>query len=99
MLRFVSRIFPVLSVRVRRRKTALAVLPLDNADTAWLAEKEDRIKLVSIMVWGRGWGGFFACPSSRADSADFLFMTDAAELRERPTPGRSCPSQDSGSRI
>src|SRR5208282_2901011 len=24
------------------------VLPLDNADTAWLAEKEDRIKLVSF---------------------------------------------------
>ncbi len=27
---------------------ALAVLSLDNADTAWLAEKEDRIKLVSF---------------------------------------------------
>jgi acyl-CoA reductase-like NAD-dependent aldehyde dehydrogenase len=27
---------------------ALAVLPLSNADTAWLAEKEDRIKLVSF---------------------------------------------------
>lgn len=27
---------------------ALAVLPLDNADTAWMAEKEDRIKLVSF---------------------------------------------------
>ncbi|MGA3130308.1 MAG: aldehyde dehydrogenase family protein [Terracidiphilus sp.] len=27
---------------------ALAVLPLGNADTAWLAEKEDRIKLVSF---------------------------------------------------
>ena len=27
---------------------ALAVLPLDNADTAWLAEKEDRIKLLSF---------------------------------------------------
>jgi acyl-CoA reductase-like NAD-dependent aldehyde dehydrogenase len=27
---------------------ALAVLPLDNADTAWLAGKEDRIKLVSF---------------------------------------------------
>ena len=27
---------------------ALAVLPLKNADTAWLAEKEDRIKLVSF---------------------------------------------------
>ncbi len=27
---------------------ALAVLPLDNADTAWLAEKEDRIKLMSF---------------------------------------------------
>lgn len=27
---------------------ALAVLPLENADTAWLAEKEDRIKLVSF---------------------------------------------------
>jgi acyl-CoA reductase-like NAD-dependent aldehyde dehydrogenase len=27
---------------------ALAVLPLDNTDTAWLAEKEDRIKLVSF---------------------------------------------------
>jgi acyl-CoA reductase-like NAD-dependent aldehyde dehydrogenase len=27
---------------------ALAVLPLANADTAWLAEKEDRIKLVSF---------------------------------------------------
>jgi acyl-CoA reductase-like NAD-dependent aldehyde dehydrogenase len=27
---------------------ALAVLPLDNADTAWLAEKEDRIKMVSF---------------------------------------------------
>jgi len=27
---------------------ALAVLPLNNADTAWLAEKEDRIKLVSF---------------------------------------------------
>jgi acyl-CoA reductase-like NAD-dependent aldehyde dehydrogenase len=27
---------------------ALAVMPLDNADTAWLAEKEDRIKLVSF---------------------------------------------------
>lgn len=27
---------------------ALAVLPLEDADTAWLAEKEDRIKLVSF---------------------------------------------------
>ena len=27
---------------------ALAVLPLTNTDTAWLAEKEDRIKLVSF---------------------------------------------------
>jgi acyl-CoA reductase-like NAD-dependent aldehyde dehydrogenase len=27
---------------------ALAVLPLSNADTAWLAEKEDRIKFVSF---------------------------------------------------
>ena len=27
---------------------ALAVLPLVNADTAWLAEKEDRIKLISF---------------------------------------------------
>ena len=27
---------------------ALAVMPLDNADTAWLAEKEDRIKMVSF---------------------------------------------------
>ena len=27
---------------------ALAVLTLDNADTAWLAEKEDRVKLVSF---------------------------------------------------
>ncbi len=27
---------------------ALSVLPLSNADTAWLAEKEDRIKLVSF---------------------------------------------------
>jgi acyl-CoA reductase-like NAD-dependent aldehyde dehydrogenase len=29
-------------------KEALAVLPLSDADTAWLAEKEDRIKLVSF---------------------------------------------------
>ena len=27
---------------------ALAILPLSNSDTAWLAEKEDRIKLVSF---------------------------------------------------
>ncbi len=27
---------------------ALAVMPLDNADTAWLVEKEDRLKLVSF---------------------------------------------------
>ena len=27
---------------------AIAVLPLSNADTAWLAEKEDRIKLISF---------------------------------------------------
>ena len=27
---------------------ALAVLPLNNVDTCWLAEKEDRIKLVSF---------------------------------------------------
>ncbi len=27
---------------------AIAVMPLSNADTAWLAEKEDRIKLVSF---------------------------------------------------
>jgi acyl-CoA reductase-like NAD-dependent aldehyde dehydrogenase len=27
---------------------ALAVLPLSNADTAWLAEKEDRIKLITF---------------------------------------------------
>ena len=27
---------------------ALAVLPLSNADTAWLAEKEDRIKMISF---------------------------------------------------
>jgi acyl-CoA reductase-like NAD-dependent aldehyde dehydrogenase len=36
---------------------ALAVLPLSNADTAWLAEKEDRIKLVSFTGSARvGWG-------------------------------------------
>jgi len=29
-------------------KEALAVLPLSNSDTAWLAEKEDRIKLISF---------------------------------------------------
>ncbi len=29
-------------------KEALAVLPLSNADTAWLAEKEDHIKLISF---------------------------------------------------
>ena len=35
---------------------ALAVLPLGNADTAWLAEKEDRIKLVSFTGSARvGW--------------------------------------------
>jgi len=35
---------------------ALAILPLDNADTAWLAEKEDRIKLVSFTGSARvGW--------------------------------------------
>jgi acyl-CoA reductase-like NAD-dependent aldehyde dehydrogenase len=35
---------------------ALAVLPLSNADTAWLAEKEDRIKLVSFTGSARvGW--------------------------------------------
>ena len=27
---------------------AIAILPLENADTAWLAEKEDRIKLVTF---------------------------------------------------
>ncbi len=36
---------------------ALAVLPLENADTAWLAEKEDRIKLVSFTGSAKvGWG-------------------------------------------
>jgi acyl-CoA reductase-like NAD-dependent aldehyde dehydrogenase len=35
---------------------ALAVLPLSNADTAWLAEKEDRIKLVSFTGTSKvGW--------------------------------------------
>src|SRR5579862_7818738 len=35
---------------------ALAILPLANADTAWLAEKEDRIKLVSFTGSARvGW--------------------------------------------
>jgi acyl-CoA reductase-like NAD-dependent aldehyde dehydrogenase len=35
---------------------ALAVLPLSNADTAWLAEKEDRIKLISFTGSSRvGW--------------------------------------------
>lgn len=35
---------------------ALAVMPLGNADTAWLAEKEDRIKLVSFTGSARvGW--------------------------------------------
>jgi acyl-CoA reductase-like NAD-dependent aldehyde dehydrogenase len=35
---------------------ALAVLPLSNADTAWLAEKEDRLKLVSFTGSARvGW--------------------------------------------
>jgi acyl-CoA reductase-like NAD-dependent aldehyde dehydrogenase len=35
---------------------ALAVLPLSNADTAWLAEKEDSIKLVSFTGSSRvGW--------------------------------------------
>jgi len=35
---------------------ALAVLPLSNVDTAWLAEKEDRIKLVSFTGSARvGW--------------------------------------------
>ncbi len=35
---------------------ALAVLPLSNTDTAWLAEKEDRIKLVSFTGSARvGW--------------------------------------------
>src|SRR5271155_3317637 len=33
---------------------ALAVLPLSNADTAWLAEKEDRIKLVSFTGSAKG---------------------------------------------
>lgn len=36
---------------------ALAVLPLSNADTAWLAEKEDRIKLVTFTGSAKvGWG-------------------------------------------
>ncbi len=36
---------------------ALAVLPLENADTAWLAEKEDRIKLLSFTGSAKaGWG-------------------------------------------
>jgi len=35
-----------------------------------------------------GWGGFFACQSSRADSANSLFVADAEELREKPTPNR-----------
>jgi acyl-CoA reductase-like NAD-dependent aldehyde dehydrogenase len=36
---------------------ALSVLPLDNADTAWLAEKEDRIKMVSFTGSSKvGWG-------------------------------------------
>jgi acyl-CoA reductase-like NAD-dependent aldehyde dehydrogenase len=36
---------------------ALAVLTLDHADTAWLAEKEDRIKLVSFSGSSKvGWG-------------------------------------------
>lgn len=36
---------------------ALSVLPLENADTAWLAEKEDRIKLVSFTGSAKvGWG-------------------------------------------
>ncbi len=36
---------------------ALAVLPLDDTDTAWLAEKEDRIKLVSFTGSAQvGWG-------------------------------------------
>ncbi len=36
---------------------ALAVLTLDNADTAWLAEKEDRIKLLSFTGSAKvGWG-------------------------------------------
>jgi acyl-CoA reductase-like NAD-dependent aldehyde dehydrogenase len=35
---------------------ALAILPLSNADTAWLAEKEDRIKLVSFTGTSKvGW--------------------------------------------
>jgi acyl-CoA reductase-like NAD-dependent aldehyde dehydrogenase len=35
---------------------ALAVLPLSNLDTAWLAEKEDRVKLVSFTGSARvGW--------------------------------------------
>lgn len=35
---------------------AIAVLPLSNADTAWLAEKEDRIKLISFTGSSRvGW--------------------------------------------
>jgi acyl-CoA reductase-like NAD-dependent aldehyde dehydrogenase len=35
---------------------ALAVLPLSNADTAWLAEKEDHIKLISFTGSARvGW--------------------------------------------
>jgi acyl-CoA reductase-like NAD-dependent aldehyde dehydrogenase len=36
---------------------ALAVLPLENQDTAWLAEREDRIKLVSFTGSAAvGWG-------------------------------------------
>lgn len=35
---------------------ALAVLPLSNADTTWLVEKEDRIKMVSFTGSGKvGW--------------------------------------------
>lgn len=35
---------------------AIAVLPLSNADTAWLAEKEDRIKMVTFTGSSRvGW--------------------------------------------
>lgn len=35
-------------LKARWPEEALAVLPLSNVDTAWLAEKEDRIKLVSF---------------------------------------------------
>ena len=75
---------------------AMAVLPLTNADTAWLAEKEDRIKLVSFTGSAQGGMGTEGAlgPQTGAAGTGRQFGDDRswrlARSRRRRCPHGAC---------